>query len=91
MMICTLTKLNWPKLSGKQCGGWLKNISTIKDIRESVEGILSTNKCLGDYQHTRTLDKFDLLTNRISPYKIKAEALDNIDVCQNHFVSIYNL
>ena len=90
-MICTLTKLNWQKLSGKQCGGWIKNISLIKDIRESVEGLLSVNKCLGDHQNTRPIDKFDLLTNRICPYKVKGEAFDNIDVCQNHFVSILSI
>lgn len=90
-MTCTLTKLYWHKLSGKQCGGWLKNIGLILDIRESVEGLLSTNKCLGDKQNIQKPNKFDLLTNRLCPYKIKAEALDNIDVCQNHYVSISNL
>ena len=87
-MICTLSKLYWHKLSGKQCGGWLHNIGLILDIRESVEGLLSNNKCLGDKLNTQKITKFDLMTNRLCPFKIKAEALDKIDICQNHFVSI---
>ena len=84
-MICTLTKLSYPKLSSTQCGGWLENIGVIQDRKDSVKALLSLHKCLGGRQD---ISKFDLLTNRLSPYQMKVEALDNIDICQNHFVSI---
>ena len=87
-MICTLTKLFWQKLSPKQCGGWSKNIGEINYIKDSVEALLASNKCLGDKQSfTEIPTKFHLLVNRLCPYQIKMEALNKVDICQNHFVS----
>ena len=91
-MPCTLGKLLWFKLPGKQCDGTVTKIRDIEDIDESVEPILFTNKCLGDKQCYTTLpSKFDLLSNRLSPYSLTKSDLGSIDVCQSHYVSIFSL
>ena len=91
-MPCTLGKLLWFKLVGKECDGTITKIGDIADIDESVEPILFTNKCLGDKQCYTTLpSKFDLLSNRLSPYSFTKSDLGSIEVCQSHYVSIFNL
>ena len=88
-MLCTIRKLFWPRLPNKQCCGPVQKIGDIVNLSESVESLLSKNKCLGDKQsYVEPLSKFDLLTNRLCPYTIKKEALSNIDICQNHLVSV---
>ena len=69
----------------------MQKIGDLKDLSESVESLLFLNKCLGDKQgYENPPNKFDLLTNRLCPYNISCEALSNIDVCQTHYVSIFN-
>ena len=90
-MICSLGKLFYLKLPSNHCGGSVQKIGDLKDLSESVESLLFLNKCLGDKQgYENPPNKFDLLTNRLCPYNISCEALSNIDVCQTHYVSIFN-
>ena len=90
-MKCSVGKLLWTSLQGRPCEGSCQIIGDILDIKNSVQTLLTNNKCLGERNNqSQYISKSDLLANRLSPYNLDKKILHSLDICQYHFVSILN-
>ena len=70
-MKCSVGKLLWTSLQGRPCEGSCQVIGDILDIENSVQTLLTNNKCLGERNNqSQYISKSDLLANRLSSYNL---------------------